>query len=179
MAPGVQGKAARCEPTGAPPQREVDVDEKAQRRRAYALRERMTAMPQPLVLLAEDDDDVRRLVATALRKDGHSVIEARDGDDLVEHIGSALLFGHVRGELDPVAMVISDIRMPGPDGLEVLAQLRQSDIDVAVILMSAHADPATRAQAERLGANAFVAKPFEIDELCGVVRDLLAASAHG
>jgi CheY-like chemotaxis protein len=153
--------------------------DKQQRRRAYALRERMIAMPQPLLLVAEDDDDVRRLVATALRKDGHSVIEARDGNDLVEHIGSALLFGHVRGELDPVAMVISDIRMPGRDGLEVLAQLRRSDIDVTVILMSAHADPATRAQAERLGADAFLPKPFEIDELRVMVRNLLAASARG
>jgi CheY-like chemotaxis protein len=155
------------------------MDGKHERRRAYALRERMVAMPQPLVLLAEDDDDVRHLVATALRKDGHSVIEVCDGDDLVEHIGSALLFGHVRGELDPVAMVISDIRMPGPDGLEILGQLRRSDIDVPVILMSAYADPATRAQAEQLCADAFLAKPFEIDELRGVVRRLLAASTHG
>jgi CheY-like chemotaxis protein len=155
------------------------MDSKQERRRAYALREKMIAMPQPLVLLAEDDDDVRRLVATALRKDGHSVIEARDGDELVEHIGSALLFGHVRGELDPVAMVISDIRMPGQDGLEILGQLRRSDIDVAVILMSAHTDPAMRAQAEGLGADAFLSKPFEIDVLRVVVRRLLATSAHG
>jgi len=155
------------------------MDDKEQRRRAYALREKMTAMPQPLVLLAEDDEDVRRLVATALRKDGNSVIEASDGDDLVEHIGSALLFGHVHGELDPVSMVISDIRMPGPDGLEILARLRQSNIDVAVILMSASSDPATRDEARRLGANAFVAKPFEIDDLRAVVRDLLAATALG
>jgi CheY-like chemotaxis protein len=179
MAPGVHGSAPRWSREARPPQREVDVDDKEHRRRAYALRERMIAMPQPLVLVAEDDDDVRRLVTTALRMDGHSVIEARDGNDLVEHIGSALLFGHVRGELDPVAMVISDIRMPGPSGLEVLAQLRRSDIDVAIILMSAHADPATRAEAQRLGADAFVAKPFEIDDLRGVVRELLAASAHG
>jgi DNA-binding response OmpR family regulator len=136
-------------------------------------------MAQPLVLVAEDDDDVRRLVAVALRKDGYSVIEASDGDSLVEHLGSALLFGHVRGDLDPVAMVISDIRMPGRDGLEILAQIRRSDIDVAVILMSAHADPAIRAHADELGADAFLPKPFEIDELRMMVRHLLADSARG
>jgi CheY-like chemotaxis protein len=134
----------------------------------------MMAMAPPLVLVAEDDPDVRRLVATALRGDGYSVIEAEDGADLVEHIGCALLFGNIRGHIDPIALVISDIRMPGTDGLEVLQQLRRSDIATSVILMSAHADADVRSRAETLGADAFLAKPFEIDELRGLVRRLLA-----
>src|SRR4051812_18624646 len=153
------------------------MDMRQQRRRAYALRETMVAMSPPLVLLAEDDADVRCLVATALRKDGYSVVEARDGEDLVEHIGSALLFGNVRGELDPVALVISDVRMPGRSGLEVLASLRQSEVGVSVILMTAYADAAMREHAERLGVDAFLRKPFEIDELRGVVRAILTPSA--
>ena len=158
------------------------MDTKQQRRRAYALRERMIAMSPPLVLVAEDDADVRRLVATALRVDGYSVIEAGDGAELIEHIGSALLFGNVRGDLDPVTLVISDIRMPGCDGLEVLAQLRRADIGVAVILMTAHGDSATRERAEHLGADAFLRKPFEIDHLRNVVREILTtadASSNG
>jgi CheY-like chemotaxis protein len=149
------------------------MDTKRQRRRAYALRETMIAMSPPLVLLAEDDVDVRRLVTTALRKDGWSVIEARDGADLLEQIGSALLFGNLRGEMAPVGLVISDVRMPGHDGLEVLAHLRRSEIDVAVILMTAYPDAVTRSRAESLGVEAFLHKPFEIDHLCGVVRDIL------
>jgi DNA-binding response OmpR family regulator len=101
------------------------------------------------------------------------VVEAVDGTDLVDHIGSALLFGNLRGELDPIALVISDIRMPGHSGLDVLDQLRQADIGAHVILVSAHADDAVRAEAERLGADALLPKPFEIDELRGVVRRLL------
>jgi CheY-like chemotaxis protein len=146
------------------------VNEKQLRRRAYALREAMIEMTPPLVLVAEDDDDVRRLVATALRKDGCSVIEAADGSALLDHIGSALLFGNVRGELDPIAVVVSDIRMPGPSGLEILAHLRRSDIGVHVVLMSAHVDDAVRADAERYGADALLAKPFDIDELLDIVR---------
>ena len=152
------------------------MDSKRLRKRAYALREAMVAMPPPLVLVAEDDADVRQVVATALRKDGCSVIEAGDGADLVEHIGSALLFGNIRGELDPIALVISDIRMPGQSGLDVLAQLRRSDIGVAVILMTAHADAETRAQAERLGVDGFLAKPFDIDELRGLVQKMLSSA---
>jgi CheY-like chemotaxis protein len=148
------------------------------RRKAYELRETMMAMKPPLVLLAEDDADVRSLVATALRMDGYSVIEAHDGQDLVEHIGSALLFGHIRGELDPVALVISDIRMPGRTGIEILAGLRQSEVGVSVILMTAYADPQTLEHAERLGVDAFLRKPFEIDELRGIVRDVLTLPTH-
>src|SRR5580704_12574046 len=69
------------------------MNSRRQRREAYTLREAMFAMRPPVVLVAEDDADVRRLVATALRLEGCSVIEARDGNDLVEQIGSALLFG--------------------------------------------------------------------------------------
>ena len=150
------------------------MDAKNDRRRAYALREKMIAMSPPLVLVAEDDADVRRVVATALRVDGYSVIEAKDGADLIEHIGSALLFGNVRGELDPIALVISDIRMPGRDGLEILGQLRRSEIGVAVILMTAYPDPALRRRAESLGADAFLRKPFKIDHLRSLVREILA-----
>jgi DNA-binding response OmpR family regulator len=125
------------------------------------------------VLVAEDDPDLRRLLATALRKHGCSVIEAVDGTDLVEHIGSALLFGNLRGELEPIALVITDIRMPGHSGLEVLDQLRRADISAHVILVSAHTDDAMRAEAERLGADALLPKPFDIDELCAIARRLL------
>jgi DNA-binding response OmpR family regulator len=151
------------------------VDGKRQRRKAYQLRELMMKMPPPLALLAEDDPELRRLLATALRKDGWSVIEAVDGTDLVELIGSALLFGNLRGELEPIALVISDIRMPGHSGLEVLHQLRKADISARVVLLTAHTDDTVRAEAERLGADALLPKPFEIDELCGVARQLLSS----
>jgi CheY-like chemotaxis protein len=137
----------------------------------------MIAMKPPLILVAEDDADVRRLVATTLRVDGYSVIEARDGTDLIEHIGSALLFGSIRGELDPVGLVISDIRMPGRDGLEILAHLRRSEIGVPVILMTAYPDAAVRGRAERLGVDAFLGKPFEIDDLRDLVHEVLVAPA--
>ncbi len=149
------------------------MDDKRTLRRAYELREKMVALPPPLVLVAEDDDDVRSMVAAVLRHEGCSVIEAGDGAELVEHIGSALLFGNLRGDLDPIALVISDIRMPGQSGLDILATLRRSDICASIILMTAYADGPTRARAERLGADALLAKPFEIDELRRLVRRFL------
>ena len=132
----------------------------------------MTMNP-PLVLVAEDDPDVRCLVATALRHDGYTVIEARDGADMMDHIGSALLFGKLRGGLDPVSLVISDIHMPGHDGLEILAELREAEIGVAVILMTAYDDNVSRGRAKQLGVDGFLRKPFEIDHLRRVVREIL------
>ncbi len=152
------------------------MEDKRHRRQAYALRESMMQMESPLVLVADDHADIRRLVATALRKDGWSVVELADGAELVEHVVGALLFGNLRGELDPVALVVSDIRMPGPDGLQILAELRRAEIAVGFILMTAHADAEVRAEAERLGADAFIAKPFEIDDLRALVRSVLTTS---
>ena len=145
---------------------------KLNRRRAYELRERMLSLGPPRVLVAEDDADVRALIATTLRSEGYSVIEAKDGMELIEQVGSALLFANVTGELNPVSLVISDIRMPGHTGLDVLAGLRRADVGIAVLLVSAYGDADTLEEAIRLGADAFVHKPFEIDVLLSVVRDL-------
>jgi DNA-binding response OmpR family regulator len=149
------------------------MDAKKQRRASYALREAMLALTPPVVVVAEDDAEIRRVVTMALRLDGYSVVEALDGAHLVEHIGSARLFGNVHGGLDPIGLVISDIRMGGKSGLDVLAQLRAEEISVGMILMTAYPDPSVRAQAERLGAAAFLPKPFEIDDLLGLVRGIL------
>jgi len=153
------------------------MDIKRHRRRAYALREQMIAMRPPIILLAEDDTDVRQFVATALRRDGYAVVEARDGEDLCDQIGSALLFGNVWGDMHPVAVVISDIRMPGQNGLEILADLRAADVGVAMILMTAYPDPEVHDQAMRLGADAFLRKPFEVDDLLALVHGI--APTHG
>jgi two-component system, NtrC family, C4-dicarboxylate transport response regulator DctD len=147
-----------------------------ERRRAYLLRQEMIVLDPPLVLLAEDDDEVRRVVATALRIDGYSVVEARDGHDLVARITAARLFGKICQELTPITLVIADVRMPGRDGLTVLEDLRGADIEVPVILMTAYADARTRERATRFGAD-FVAKPFELDHLRDVVQRALATPA--
>lgn len=154
------------------------MDRKETLRRAYGLRERMVAMSPPRVLLAEDDVEVRRVVAAALRLDGYSVIEAEDGADLLEQIGSALLFGNVTGNLEPVALLISDIRMPGHSGLDVIAGLRSADVAVATIIMSAQSDLETREHARQLGVDAFVPKPFELDALRAVVHLLAPIAAE-
>jgi DNA-binding response OmpR family regulator len=124
------------------------------------------------VLLAEDDPSMRRLLAGTLRRDGFQVIEVENGAELLALVGSLLLDPAAAGSVD---LVISDIRMPGASGLEVLARLRAGDRVTPVFLITAFGDPATHAEAQRLGARTFD-KPFDLRELRAAVRDLGGAA---
>jgi len=123
----------------------------------------------PRVIVAEDDADVRRLVAVALRPFGYEIIEARTGAELLDAVGDNLLSENEDGRPD---VIISDIRMPGLTGLEILAGLRQVKWSTIFVLMTAFADRETREEAQRLGADAFFAKPFDIDDLMTAIINM-------
>jgi len=122
------------------------------------------------VLLADDDDEMRALAASALRSDGCDVVEVTNGVQLLDAM-AALLIGEA--SVLPVELIVSDVRMPGITGLSVLAGLHAAGIDVPVILITAFADDDTRAEARRFGAFALLDKPFEM----GVLRSLVRRSA--
>jgi len=118
----------------------------------------------PRVLVAEDDREMRAIVAAALRRLGYAVTEARDGATAVDHIGSCLL----HNTPDPPDVIVADIRMPALTGLSVLASVRE--LDLPVILITAFGDDYTHALARRLGAVTVFDKPFDIDMLCAAVE---------
>jgi CheY-like chemotaxis protein len=124
----------------------------------------------PCVLVAEDDDSIRAMVAAAFKRDGYDVIEACSGAELLDHIGSSILFG---SSYPPPDVIVSDIRMPGFTGLEILAGLRQAGWDTPIVLMTAFGDEHVRDAAKKVGANAVFIKPFEIDALSAAVRGML------
>jgi DNA-binding response OmpR family regulator len=116
-------------------------------------------------LLAEDDPELRSLLAEALRRDGYQVMEVNDGvvlDDVIREL-AAQSPGH------PHEIVISDVRMPGRTGLSVLEHHRGFPWCPRFIFMTGFGDEELRAEAQDLGAAAIIEKPFEIDEL----RDIL------
>ena len=126
---------------------------------------------RPLVLLAEDEVEMRGLIARTLRKENCDILEARDGSQLIR-----LLITHVlvpRGGREPVDLIISDIRMPGANGLDVLAALRRQDAVTPVILITAFGDPDTQLEAYRQGAVMVMNKPFEMEDLRVVVRSIV------
>jgi DNA-binding NtrC family response regulator len=124
-------------------------------------------MPQQRVVVGEDDLEMRRLVVGALRRDGYDVAEAADGTSLLAVLREHATLGQ------RVDLVISDIRMPGCTGLQVVERLRGADDRVPVILMTAFGDDDARVEAARHGVLLFE-KPFGLDELRDAVSELLA-----
>jgi DNA-binding NtrC family response regulator len=119
--------------------------------------------------LAEDDSEMRRLLSGFLRRDNCEVIEAQSGTHLCELIAREGLIAPSHAPLD---LIISDIRMPGRSGLEVLAGMRRTDTTTPVILITAFGDRDTHADAHRLGALAVFNKPFDLDDLRTLVVSL-------
>jgi len=126
------------------------------------------------ILLAEDDDELRRVIARTLREEGYQVTEASNGFDLLDRIEAAIAWGG-RAQ-PPISLIISDVRMPGMTGIDVLSILRCAYWATPVILMSAFADATMRLEAAELGAAAVIAKPFDLDELKIAVRNAVRRS---
>jgi two-component system, response regulator, stage 0 sporulation protein F len=119
------------------------------------------------IFLAEDDEQMRRLVAHSLRRHGHFVLEAGDGPGLLAHLGEAYT-GASTGKTP--SAIIADMRMPGCDGLSVFRGLRREPWCPPFILITAFADPRLHAEAAALGAHAVVDKPFDLEDMCAIVN---------
>jgi len=124
----------------------------------------------PRVLLAEDDDEIRNMLAQALRRDGMEVIEARNGRELKDFVDQGWLRD---GRLQMPDLIVSDLYMPEMNGLQVLAAVRKTSATTPVILITAYGDEATRAEARRLGVTAFFDKPFELADLETAIVNLV------
>jgi CheY-like chemotaxis protein len=125
------------------------------------------------ILLAEDNGEMRSLLALMLRKEGYRVSECPDGFSLLEMLSSFFLTGE---EYENFDLIISDIRMPGVTGMEILAGTVKLDNFPPIILITAFGDKETHLEAERLGAAALFDKPFDIEDMLKKVRSILTPS---
>jgi DNA-binding response OmpR family regulator len=132
-----------------------------------------STISRPRVLVADDDAEMRRLVAETLRKDDYEVVEESDGGRLLVRIAAIYTFERT---VDPFDLIVSDIRMPVCSGLDILNGLRDAHWKTPVILMTAFGDDETRRRAESLGALLFD-KPFQMKTLRLVVQSLLERSS--
>ncbi|MBN9587716.1 MAG: response regulator [Alphaproteobacteria bacterium] len=112
-----------------------------------------------LVHLIDDDEDVRRSLAFLLGTAGMAVLVYESADAFLEQ--------YAPGQR---ACVVSDVRMPGMDGLELLRRLRARDAAVPVIIMTGHADVPLAVEAMKEGAIDFIEKPFSDEVLLGAIR---------
>jgi two-component system response regulator AtoC len=120
------------------------------------------------VLLAEDDPELRALLAAELRADAHEVMEAEDGVELMALV-EAQSFAGTPGP----TVVVTDVRMPRLSGLDVLAAYPLTCRSVPFILITAFGDDRTRAEAHALGANRVLEKPLDLTHLRDAVREAM------
>jgi len=110
------------------------------------------------ILIVDDEKSMRDFLKILLAKEGYEVVTAADGEQAL----------NVLAETD-VNLVISDIRMPGIDGLELLARIKDSEEDIPVIMITAFASPNDAVQAMKSGAYDYISKPFNVDEIKSVI----------
>jgi DNA-binding response OmpR family regulator len=122
-----------------------------------------------LVVIADDDPAMRDLFAFALEMDGYRVVAVATGRALVEQVRRIVHEGEHGGVLD---LIISDVRMPEMDGVKALQNLRDSQVRVPFILVTAFSDLWTRSAATSYGAE-LLDKPVELRRLRAVVREKL------
>ncbi|MBP1635973.1 MAG: two component, sigma54 specific, transcriptional regulator, Fis family [Acidobacteria bacterium] len=121
---------------------------------------------QRTILLIDDDESLRRVVEYTLREDGYAVVTAADGRS-----------GLARFQESAVDLVITDVRMPEMNGLDLLARLRAMQPDLPVIVLTAHGTIDAAVEAMKAGAFDYLTKPFGRDQLQASVRKALEMGA--
>jgi DNA-binding NtrC family response regulator len=114
------------------------------------------------ILVVDDEPDIRESLAAMLEKKGFASDPAGSGE---EAIG--------RFESDPYDVVITDIRMPGMNGLDLMRRVKERMPDTVVLLMTAHASLDTAIEAVREGASDYLTKPIRLDNVIHKIRTLL------
>jgi two-component system, NtrC family, response regulator PilR len=118
------------------------------------------------ILIVDDEQSYRQLLSLVFEGDGHSIRTATNGREAL-----ALL------QDEAADVVISDVRMPDMDGIEMLSAVRESQPDLGVVLMTAFASVETAREAFKLGADDFIQKPFDVEELKLIVKKTLEKQA--
>ena len=122
------------------------------------------------ILVADDDAEMRALLTVVLRNDGYEVVACADGSRLVEYLEALW----ARPDKIDIDAMVCDMRMPGLTGLEVLERLGQRPDFPPMILMTAFGDALLHRRARQLGVYASLDKPFEVEHLLDLLRELFS-----
>ena len=114
------------------------------------------------ILIVDDEPSYRKILKLLFEAEGHSVRTAENGKDALLQIEDL-----------PCDLIVSDVRMPDMDGIELLAAARETFPEICVVLMTAFGTIDTAREAFRLGADDFIQKPFQNDELRLIVQRAL------
>ena len=122
--------------------------------------------PPAKILVADDEQNLRRVLVALLRRGGHEVVQAANGLEAIEQLG--------KGDYD---VVITDLRMPGADGMEVLRTASKNYPHVPVIMITAYGSVGQAVEAIKAGAFDYIEKPFEQDSIRVIVDKAIGQAA--
>ncbi|HEU0034426.1 MAG TPA: sigma-54 dependent transcriptional regulator [Kofleriaceae bacterium] len=116
------------------------------------------------ILVADDEQNLRRVLVAMLKRDGHEVVQAADGAEAIQ-------------QLADVDVVITDLRMPGADGMDVLRSAAKNHPHVPVIMITAYGSVGQAVEAIKAGAFDYIEKPFEQDSIRAIVEKAIGQAA--
>ena len=120
----------------------------------------------PTLLIVDDENGYREVLKTVFEAEGYSVSTAANGRSALSHLTSK-----------KCDLIVSDVRMPDIDGIRLLREAREADPDIGVVLMTAFGTMDTAREAFKLGADDFIQKPFNNEELKVIVKRTLEKQA--
>ncbi len=118
------------------------------------------------LLIVDDEQSYRQLLTLVFGSDGHIIHTAASGTEALQVL-----------QKERIQVLISDVRLPDMDGIQVLRLAREAQPDIGVVMITAFATVETAREAFKLGADDFVQKPFDIEELKLIVRKVLEKQA--
>ena len=116
------------------------------------------------LLVVDDDPTVRAAIKRIFEKEGYKVIVAEDGTELVKHL-----------DIEPVELILLDIKLPWVDGFELCRLLKQHDYykDVPIVFLTAKTSEMDKKRGFDVGGHDYLTKPFNIKEVTATVKTLL------
>ncbi|MCD6499431.1 MAG: sigma-54-dependent Fis family transcriptional regulator [Deltaproteobacteria bacterium] len=127
---------------------------------------------EPTVLVVDDERNIRRVLRAMLKRAGYEVTTAADGNEAL----------NIVEEDGPFDVVITDLKMPGMDGMDLLRALSDRFSEIPVVMITAHGSVGSAVEAVKLGAFDYIEKPFERDQILQVankaVRTAEASQTH-
>ncbi len=114
------------------------------------------------ILVVDDEKSMRDFLSIMLKKEGHEVVAAENGDGAVKAVQAEIF-----------DLVITDVKMPGVDGIELLKIIKEVSPETVVIMITAFATAETAVEAMKLGAYDYITKPFKVEEIKLIIQKAL------